>query len=301
VPRILCIGECMLEFAMQPDGNFKLGFAGDTFNTAWYLRARLPTDWQVDYFTALGDDPYSVQMLDFMSANGIGTAHVKRITNRRPGLYVIRQEKGDRQFAYWRGQSAAKQLADDAGALATGLNGTALAYFSGITIAILDAKAREILLSQLSSAKTKGTRIAFDPNERPALWASPEEMRNSIEAAARIADFVFPTFSDEQLHFGDTTLRQTAARYLALSAGEVVVKNGGEPALIASAQVSLQLAPEPIAVPVDTTAAGDSFNSAYLAARLTGADPQHAAQAAHRVAKIVISHPGALVPMELGQ
>jgi len=299
VPRILCIGECMLEFAVQPDGNFKLGFAGDTFNTAWYLRARLPADWQVDYFTALGDDPYSVQMLDFMSANGIGTAHIKRITNRWPGLYVIRQEKGDRQFAYWRGESAAKQLADDAGALATALNGTALAYFSGITLAILDAKARKTLLTQLSVAKVKGTKIAFDPNERPALWASSEEMRNSIEAAARVADFVFPTFPDERQHFGDAMPQQTAARYLALSAGEVVVKNGGEPAMIASVQDSLQVAPEPITAPVDTTAAGDSFNSAYLAARLTGADPQHAVQAAHRVAKIVISHPGALVAMPL--
>jgi len=291
----------MLEFAMQPDGNFKLGFAGDTFNTAWYLRARLAADWQVDYFTSLGDDPYSVQMLDFMSANGIGTTHIQRITNRRPGLYVIRQEKGDRQFAYWRGQSAAKQLADEASALAKALDRTALVYFSGITLAILDAKARETLLNQLSAAKAKGTKIAMDPNERPALWASPEEMRNSIEAAARLADFVFPTFPDEQLHFGDTTPQQTAARYLALNTGEVVVKNGSEPALIESSQTSLQIAPDSIVKPVDTTAAGDSFNSAYLAARLTGTDPQRAAQAAHRVAKIVISQPGALVPMQLVQ
>ena len=36
--RVLAIGECMAELApSDTDGDFRLGFAGDTFNTAWYL------------------------------------------------------------------------------------------------------------------------------------------------------------------------------------------------------------------------------------------------------------------------
>lgn len=299
MPRIVAIGECMLEFAMQPDGNFKLGFAGDTFNTAWYLRARLKPEWQVDYFTALGDDAYSTQMLEFMTRNGIGVDHIRRIENRRPGLYMIRQENGDRQFAYWRGQSAAKQMADDAVAISAALSGTELAYFSGITLAILDERARENLLGHLSSAKKAGTKIAFDPNERPALWASAQEMRRWIETAAGLADFAFPTFSDEQQHFGDNSPPDVAQRYRDLGTGEVVVKNGGENALIASEAATIEVPVEPVTAPVDTTAAGDSFNGAYIAARLRGSDAQRAALSAHGVAKIVISHPGALVRMEM--
>ncbi|KEZ63562.1 hypothetical protein C1E_0230775 [Pseudomonas amygdali pv. tabaci str. ATCC 11528] len=47
---------------------------------------------------------------------------------------------------------------------------------------------------------------------------------------------------------------------------------------------------------VDTTAAGDSFSAAYLAARLMGEHLRQAAEAGHRLASVVIQHPGALVP-----
>ena len=40
--RILAIGECMVELAPAVAANtYKVGFAGDTMNTAWYLRRLL--------------------------------------------------------------------------------------------------------------------------------------------------------------------------------------------------------------------------------------------------------------------
>jgi 2-dehydro-3-deoxygluconokinase len=50
--------------------------------------------------------------------------------------------------------------------------------------------------------------------------------------------------------------------------------------------------------PVDTTAAGDSFNAAYLAARINGAAPREAALAGHRLAGAVILSPGAVIERE---
>jgi len=38
VKRLLAIGECMIELAPARDDTFAMGFAGDTFNTAWYAQ-----------------------------------------------------------------------------------------------------------------------------------------------------------------------------------------------------------------------------------------------------------------------
>jgi len=100
--RFLSIGECMVELSQAGDGLLRKGFAGDTLNTAWYARACLPQDWSVDYFTALGDDPLSQEMLSFIEGAGIGTQHISRISGGTPGLYLINLKDGERTFSYWR-------------------------------------------------------------------------------------------------------------------------------------------------------------------------------------------------------
>ena len=299
MPRFVSVGECMIEMSGGESGQYRLGYAGDTLNTAWYARARLPQDWDVDYVTALGDDLYSQQMVDFFAENGLGIGHIQKIEGKRPGLYMIHQADGDRHFTYWRGQSAAKLMADQPGVLNDALAGADIAYFSGISLAILNARGRGKLMKAIHLARQAGARVAFDPNERPLLWTSPKVMGSTINAAATIADIVLPTFPDEAALFGDASPEAVAQRYLSWGAEEVVVKNGAEPAYVASRESSGWVAPQPGAKSVDPTGAGDSFNGAYLAARAQGASPLEAAAAAHVTAAIVIGHRGALVPHNL--
>ena len=57
--RFLAIGECMAELAPSDnDGDFRVGFAGDTFNTAWYL-ARCAPCVDVSYLAVVGDGALS--------------------------------------------------------------------------------------------------------------------------------------------------------------------------------------------------------------------------------------------------
>lgn len=292
--RIVSVGECMIELSGGEGGLYRMGFAGDTLNCIWYARARLPAEWTTDYVTALGDDAYSGEMRAFMTRHGIGTDRIQTIPGRRPGLYMIRQVAGDRHFTYWRDTSAARLIAEDQAALDAAFAGADLIYFSGISLAILLPRARGRLLKAIVRARDAGSLIAFDPNARPALWRSVAVMGAVHTVAAGLCDIVLPTFPDEKATFGDASAEETATRYLALGAREVAVKDGGAPAIIATAERRDSVAPSPSEV-VDATGAGDSFNGAYLAARLEGAEPVEAARAAHEVAGIVIGHKGALV------
>ncbi len=293
--RILCIGECMVELAPLGEGTYRQGFAGDTFNMAWYLRHLLPADWQVDYLTAVGDDAMSARMIGFMRAAGIGTDHVAIRPGGTPGLYLISVQEGERSFSYWRAQSAARTLAQDGAALERAFAGARTLVFSGITLAIVPEPDRHLLLAALKSARLAGSQIVFDPNVRPRLWPNADAMRAAITEAASVADLVLPSFDDDRAAFGDASPVATAERYARLGATEVVVKNGAGVIHWRDQAGSGSWQPPPAPSIVDTTAAGDSFNAAYLCARLSGADAKAAIEKGAAVAAQVIGGQGALV------
>ncbi|QKV17425.1 sugar kinase [Oricola thermophila] len=297
--RIASIGECMIELSGRDGATWKQGFAGDTLNTLWYLRALLPEDIATDYVTAFGDDPFSQEQIAFLSGNGIGISHSPVIPGKAPGLYAVSlDDKGERSFTYWRSDAAARRLADDRDALAASLSDAGLVYFSGITLAILDEDARSAMLAIVEKAREADTAIAFDPNYRPRLWPNRDAARAAVNAGYRAATIVLPTFDDEQALFDDESPADTVERIRQHGPGEIVVKSGGKDALVAVGMAAHPVAPPQPVEPLDTTGAGDSFNGAYLAARLSGRTPQEAALFAHSVAGRVIRHHGALVPME---
>lgn len=298
--RFLSIGECMAELAPvgSPDG-YRLGFAGDTFNTAWYLRLLLP-DAAVRYFSRVGDDSLSSRMLEMMSKSGIETTHVARDAGRSLGLYLISLRDGERSFSYWRDTSPARQLADDRNALDAAIRDADLVYISGITLAIVGPEGRRTLLDALRRGRDAGRIVAFDPNLRPRLWADTAEMCRAVMDAARVCDIALPSFEDEAVHFGDIDAQATAERYAGAGAATIVVKNGDGPVIYRENGRAGSVVPPTVAEVVDTTSAGDSFNAAVLAGLFNGQPIEAAILSACRVAGQVIGHPGALVPVATG-
>ena len=294
--NILSIGECMVEMAPRADGAYTRGFAGDTFNAAWYLAKLLPEGATVDYFTAVGTDAVSGEMLDFMERSGVGTGCIRRIEDRTVGLYMIALKDGERSFSYWRGQSAAKRLAADREALEAAVEGRDLILFSGITMAIVDEEDRGTLLDVLAEARKAGAVIAFDPNMRLRLWPSRAVMAEIIMQAAAISDMVLPSFDEDGAVFGDDTPEATIARYRARGAETVVVKNGVDTVHAQSGtEGAITFQPTPAENVVDTTAAGDSFNAGLIAALARGESLAEGIARAAALSARVIAARGALV------
>jgi 2-dehydro-3-deoxygluconokinase len=297
--RVVSVGEVMIELSRGNDGRFGLASGGDTFNTAVYL-ARHGVE--VSYASALGDDPYSEGIAALATAEGVGTDLLIRVPGRLPGLYLIETNPaGERTFYYWRDTSPAREIFEfpEWGRIAETMLNSRVIYFSGITLSLYSNVGLGRFLAMLEMARKSGVRVIFDGNYRPRGWKDDVARARTVftEALKRV-DVALPTFDDEVMLWGDQSPEATVERLKAFGISEVVVKNGHNGALVAAGGHQELIPVHQVVQPVDTTAAGDSFNAGYMAARLAGENPGDAASAAHKLAAQVIQHRGAIMPRQ---
>jgi 2-dehydro-3-deoxygluconokinase len=292
--RIASIGECMIELRQMPDGHLTRFYGGDTLNTAVYL-ARLGAE--VDYVTALGDDPLSDEMIAGWQAEGVGTARVLRVGGKLPGLYMIETNSaGERRFYHWRDASAVRGLMTlpDTDALLAALADYDLIYLSAITLSLFDVAGRDRLIASLQHSRKTGVRVAFDTNFRARGWPDLDLARAAFQNAFAASDIVLASVEDLAAIYPADSEEELLAR---IGADEAVLKLDTPICVVRHNGRSHRVNAEPISRPVvDTTAAGDSFAAAYLHARLIGAEPVAAGKAGHHLAGTVVCHPGAIIP-----
>lgn len=291
--RLLCIGEAMAELRTADTG-FAVGFAGDTFNTAVYCRRLLSAGAGVGYLTRIGTDPLSGGFLSLAEAERIDTSAITRDPSHNIGIYSVQTDAaGERSFHYWRGDSAARQLFQSREDLAA-LDGADILYLSAITLAIISPAAREPLLKRLEQLRADGVRIAFDSNYRPRLWPDPATARDWIGRMWRMTDIALASAEDERALFGDACDGAVLARLRDAGCRAGALKRGAEGPCPMAEDVPAGHYP-PASRVIDTTAAGDSFNGAFLAAFILGQDEATAMDWGHRMARAVIGQPGAIV------
>ncbi len=299
IRKVACVGEAMIELSMGDGGsNANVGFAGDTLNTAIYLKRAWPWG-QVSYVTALGTDAFSDRLLAYLQAEKLETNRIARIPDRVTGLYAITtDENGERSFTYWRENSAARQLFGAGSSVKLpDLDGFGLVYLSAITLAILPQDIRDQLRGYLSEFRSKGGLVAFDSNYRPALWPDRETARNEVSAFWSLTDIALPSLDDEMALFGDANEDAVVARLHKADVAFGALKRGSKgPRLLGPESVEVDF-PQARNI-VDTTAAGDSFNAGFMASVLQGHPIADCLRSGHDLAMQVIAQPGAIMALE---
>jgi len=148
----------------------------------------------------------------------------------------------------------------------------------------------------MDTAREKGVRISFDPNLRPALWKSREEMVETINHLAAKADIVLPGVGEGEILMGSRDPEKIADFYLNQPGSHttiVVVKVGAEGSFVKTADGKSFHSPAfRVEHVVDTVGAGDGFAVGTISALLEG---QTLEEAVHRGAAI-----GALAVMVRG-
>jgi 2-dehydro-3-deoxygluconokinase len=301
--KVLTIGECMIELAF-PEGlvgstpNSRIAMGGDTLNTSIYM-ARMGVS--VSFLTGLGSDPYSEWLQQQWREEGVGVEQVHVLEHALPGLYAIQtDEHGERSFHYWRAQSAARQWftqSDSASEWSQIFSGYGVIYVSGITLSLMSEPARQAFYEAIKQWKRPDRALVFDINYRARGWASASEAATSLNAMMGLTDVALPTLEDEIALFGGSE-QTVIQRYLDAGIQELLIKRGPEGVLLVDADTEELVPALLVDNVIDTTGAGDSYNGAYLSARIKGMNPVDAAKAAHGLAAKVIGCRGAILPKE---
>jgi len=296
---MVAIGECMVELTRQDAGSVRLAFAGDTFNTAVYLKRLGGSSVEVRFVTATGDDELSGDQLAYIRSEGI-EVDLQVVPGASPALYLVSTDaSGERTFTYYRDASPVRRLFDGEAdeRLTAEITEADLVYFSGVTLQMLTDRARRSLLEMLRAARERGALVAFDSNYRARGWSSADAAQAAMHQAMQVTDVALPSLADERtLHGGSTA--DIIDRYRSAGATEVVVKDGGGPVIAWADGAQLAFPGVPIDRPVDTTGAGDSFNAGYLHARAHGSSVSDAVREGQRLAGVVITRRGAIVDRE---
>lgn len=296
--RVQAVGECMLELARSENG-VSLGHAGDAFNTAVYL-ARVAEDLSVDidvsFLTGVGDDDESRRMRDRWRQLGVADDAVV-VPDATPGIYLITTDsEGERTFTYWRRDSAAARLFSRVDWIEH--LGADYVYLSGVTLQLMPLEVRIALVARLRHLRANGAKVVFDSNYRRSGWPDVVVARDAMTSVLRECDVALVTLEDEVALGACHDATSCVANLTALGVPEMVVKLGADGALVkATTDDATHVRTSPRAA-VDTTGAGDSFNGAYLAAKVGGYSAMEAAHLANRIAGDVVTRRGAIVPTE---
>lgn len=223
---------------------------------------------RVGWISRLGNDPLGRYILNQVRQAGIDTRRVL-FDDEYPTAFQLkgRVYEGDPEVIYFRKSSAASRMTLDEGDDAYIANARHL-HVTGILPA-LSQTCRQYTYHAIGQARRAGMSISFDPNLRPVLWKSQDEMRQVLNDVAQKADWVFPGLDEGRVLTGYTRAEDIAKFYLDRGVKMVAIKTGTRGACLFTGTQHYELPAFSVRV-VDTVGAGDGFAVGIISGVLDG-------------------------------
>ncbi|MEO8013328.1 MAG: sugar kinase [Polaromonas sp.] len=270
---VVTFGEAMMLLVADRPGpledaeSFVKGTAGAETNLAIGLsRLGIKTGWA----SRLGCDSMGRYLIRAMQREGIDCSHVV-VDPTQQNAFQIKERAvggGDPLVESHRKGSAASLFQPDQideAWLTSARHLHATGVFSALSDSCLATAQRSMQLMRAA-----GRTISFDTNLRPALWSSPERMREVINSLASQADWVLPGIEEGQQLTGANTPEEVARFYRQQGSKLVVVKLGQTGAYFDGETGQGFVSGYPVSKVVDTVGAGDGFAAGVVSALLEG-------------------------------
>lgn len=255
---VLVVGETLVDIVHTPDGAVSEHVGGSPANVAMGI-ARLghPTT----LATTLGDDDHGTRCREQIEDHGV------RIDNLDAGDHAT---------------STAVATLDESGAATydfdlhwdlrpvTGLERIGHVHTGSIAATLTPGES--VVTATLTAARP-GATVSYDPNIRPTIMGSADEVRGRIEEIVALSDVVKASEDDIDFLYAGESLPEVMSRWATRGPSLVVVTRGGDGVtwLTRSGPDGASTtgeAPARVDVVADTVGAGDSFMAGLVSGLL---------------------------------
>ena len=234
----------------------------------------------VSFIARIGDDAIGRQMKTGFANDGIDVSAVELDDKLPTGIAII--------YVSDEGENSIGLSTEANGALDIAMVKRHEAMIAGAHTLLLQLEVPlESVFEAAKLARSHGTRVVLNP--APAQPLSSELLA--------LVDLITPNQTEAELLTGvkvsdEASAAQAAARFHQMGISDVMITLRSQGVYCSNARQQ-QLIPGFRVEAVDTTAAGDTFNGALLAAELAGADFNAAVRFAHGAAALSVTKFGA--------
>jgi 5-dehydro-2-deoxygluconokinase len=240
--------------------------------------------------TAVGEDEVADFVLSFLRREGVETRFIPRKAGRRTSAVIMSIQPPDTfPLTFYRDNCADRALdLDDV--RASPIDRTRVVLVTGTGLGYEPSRSATIFATE--RARASGARVVVDIDYRPGEWASAEHFGVHMRALLRSAHLAVGTDEELRAATGEADSMTGAQRLLGLGLEALVLKRGGEGAVIFRREHA------PVAVPafrievLNVLGAGDAFASGLLYGWLKGWTLERAVRMGCATGAIVVTRHG---------